>query len=129
MSQFAYKGETCTPDIWLRTCLSYENGYSPRCNLTHNRVTHLIMPLFDVENSTKSCTTFFRILNTLPNGVTHYNYTWIVVFPMFIFVEYQLFTISFFIKTMPKKIMDFEHPTKLGNLCSYAALRGNINSH
>ena len=25
--------------------LSYENGYLPRCNLTHNEVTHFTMPL------------------------------------------------------------------------------------
>ena len=50
------------------------------------------------------------ILNTLPNGITHYNYTRIEAFYAFLIVEYQLFTIFFF-KTMPKKIMDFEHPT------------------
>ena len=46
-----------------------------------------------------------------PNGVTHYNNTGIEAFPMFIIVEYQLFTMSIFIKTMHKNIMDFEHPT------------------
>ena len=51
------------------------------------------------------------ILNTLPNGVTHYNYTRIEAFYAFVIVESQLFTISFFIKTMPKKIMDFDPPT------------------
>jgi len=47
------------------------------------------------------------ILDALPNGVTHYNYTRIEAFSALVIVEYQLFTISFFIKTMPKKIMDF----------------------
>jgi len=39
-----------------------------------------------------------------PNGVTLLNNTRIEVFSAFIIVEYQLFTISFFIKTMPKKL-------------------------
>ena len=56
------------------------------------------------------------ILDALPNGVTHYNYTRNEAFYAFVIVEYQLFTISFFIKTMPKKIMDFEHPTPWGKL-------------
>ena len=36
----------------------------------------------------KSCRKILWILNTLPNGVTHYHNTWIVVFFMFIIVEY-----------------------------------------
>ena len=29
--------------VFPTTCLSYENGYSPRPNLTHNRVTRLVI--------------------------------------------------------------------------------------
>ena len=53
-------------------------------------------------------------MNTLPNGVTHYNYTWIVVFPMFIFVEYQPFTTLEYPQNHAEKIMNFEHPTLQG---------------
>ena len=46
------------------------------------------------------------------NDFTYKNNTRIEAFPTFVIVEYQLFTMSFFIKTMQKNIMDFEHPTR-----------------
>ena len=64
------------------------------------------MPLIDVEKFYKIMPKKSWILDALPNGVTHYNYTRIEAFSALVIVEYQLFTISFFIKTMPKKIMD-----------------------
>ena len=44
------------PNIWLGTCQSYENGCSPRPNLTHNRVTRLVWwrTLTRHENSGKT---------------------------------------------------------------------------
>ena len=58
------------------------------------------------------------ILDALPNGVTHYNYTRIEAFSALVIVEYQLFTISFFIKTMPKKNHGFLTPYPLGETCT-----------
>ena len=88
----------------LNTCLSYENGCSPRCNLTHNRVTRLVWwrtLTRHVKWNKIPSHTWLPYLT--PNGVTHYNNTRIKVFYAFILVEYQLFTIPFFIKTMQKK--------------------------
>ena len=43
------------------------------------------------------------ILNTLPNGVTHYNYTRIEAFYAFVIVESQLFTILIFYQNHAEK--------------------------
>ena len=41
-ANFPQEGNLRPPNIRLATCLSYENGCSPRCNLTHNRVPRLV---------------------------------------------------------------------------------------
>ena len=46
---FPQGGNLRPPYIRLVICVSYENGYSPRCNLTPNGVTHLTMLLIDIK--------------------------------------------------------------------------------
>ncbi len=40
--QACFSKENLRHKKWNLGFLSYENGYSPRCNLTHNRVTRLV---------------------------------------------------------------------------------------
>ena len=69
---FPQGGNLRPPYIRLVICVSYENGYSPRCNLTHNRVTRLMWwhTLTRHEKGNKFPShTWLPYLT--PNGVTH----------------------------------------------------------
>ena len=100
-----------------RQSYTNENGYSPRPNLTHNRVTRLVWwhtLTRHVKWNKFPSHTWLPYLT--PNGVTHYNNTWIVVFFTFIIVEYQPIITSKYHQNHAEKYYGFWTPYPNGRV-------------